>query len=240
MAPQVTVRPLRLTPLLSPPSTMRLYLLLHVAILGIVDSQTANRTDEEPIKAEQPGNQTLPLPTSHEITGGVKVGNVSSTLYKDELSELEREVGLQHNATFTLITEDDERFQDQGQFRPPLPCDGEFLTAASHSHCGEKFHQAMMTVSTENWCDLEYTIRPYNHMIVCMEELSGFLGCYYPNPEVQDFFLYIHHLYFHNCSEAELLLADAPHAVVVVLTLIPVSLIPLLVFLVVWKSKVRE
>ena len=82
--------------------------------------------------------------------------------------------------------------------------------------------------------------RPYNNMTLCMEMLSGLLGCYYPNPGVQDFFLHIHSQYFSDCSEEELQLSDAPHSVVVVLTLLPVSLIPIPVFLVVWKSKVRD
>lgn len=76
--------------------------------------------------------------------------------------------------------------------------------------------------------------------MMCLERLSHFVDCYYPNPDIEDFFLHVHSLYFHNCSKEELLLVDAPDGLVIALTLIPVSLIPVLVYLVVWKSKVQE
>ncbi|KAF0025868.1 hypothetical protein F2P81_022749 [Scophthalmus maximus] len=82
--------------------------------------------------------------------------------------------------------------------------------------------------------------RPYNDMTFCLESASSSLGCYYPNPDTQDFFFFIHSHYFQNCTKEELVFEDAPHWVVMVLTLIPVSLIPVLVYLVVWKSKVQE
>uniref|UniRef100_A0A668A9X6 Si:ch73-334d15.2 n=1 Tax=Myripristis murdjan TaxID=586833 RepID=A0A668A9X6_9TELE len=182
--------------------------------------------------------------------------DVTSPLYKDELSELKGELGLPVNETVDVITENDGEiffilfimvecrnlkcFQDQEQYRPRMHCNESLLVEYSHKFCGAAFHNSMQTISTENWCDLNYIIRPYNDMTLCMEELSGLVECYYPNPNVQDFFLDIHSQYFQNCSEEELLLLDPPHEVVVILTLIPVSLIPVLVFLVVWKSKVRE
>lgn len=77
-------------------------------------------------------------------------------------------------------------------------------------------------------------------MTKCLEELSQMVGCFYPNADIQDFFLHIHSLYFQNCSNKELLLLDAPDGLVIALTLIPVSLIPVLVYLVVFKNKVQE
>lgn len=185
------------------------------------------------MRPDQPGSQTFNLSTKVER-------NVTSTLYADELSEIEGELGLQNNETFNLITEDDENFQDQEEFFPPKFCHEDLLVEHSHSFCGAQFHADMLTIEVQNWCDLKYIIGPYNNMTICMERLSNLVGCYYPNPNVQEFFLHIHSQYFQNCSEEELQLADAPHGVVVALTLIPVGLIPILVFLVVWKSKVRE
>lgn len=78
-------------------------------------------------------------------------------------------------------------------------------------------------------------------MALCLEELSYIVHCYYPNPEIQGFFVYMHSLYFHNCTvEEEVLLEDAPYELVVALTLVSVSLIPILIYLVVWNSKVQE
>lgn len=77
-------------------------------------------------------------------------------------------------------------------------------------------------------------------MTVCMEKVSEILECYYPNQVIQGLFLQVHSSYFHNCTKEEVLLEDAPQWLVITLTLIPVSLIPILTYLVVWKSKVQE
>lgn len=73
-----------------------------------------------------------------------------------------------------------------------------------------------------------------------MEIVSQILGCYYPNQAIQALFLQVHTRYFHNCTKEELLFEDAPQWLVITLTLIPVSLIPMLTYLVVWKSKVQD
>lgn len=77
-------------------------------------------------------------------------------------------------------------------------------------------------------------------MTICLEELSRVLGCFYPNPDIQDFFIYIHSLYFHECSSADPLETDAPRSLVIVLTVIPVTIIPVLVYVVVRKSKFQD
>ncbi|XP_078136132.1 receptor activity-modifying protein 1 isoform X2 [Sander vitreus] len=234
MASQVTERPRRLLPIPSSLATMILYLLVPVLILGgNVESQTANRTEEELSKVE--GNQTLREPPANN--SALKPDNVTSSLYKDEKSLIEDE--LQNNQTSGVITEDDERFQDQENKFATL-CDVDMLEAYSHLICGEAFHTEMMSISTENWCVLPDVIRPYNNMTTCLERLSNLIGCYYPNPTIQDIFLNIHSNYFLNCSKEEDPLVDAPQGMVIALTLIPVSLIPLLVYVVVWKSNVQE
>lgn len=77
-------------------------------------------------------------------------------------------------------------------------------------------------------------------MTKCLEFVSKKLYCFYPNPDTQDFFLYVHSLYFHNCSKEEVHLEDAPKGLVVTLTLIPISLLPLLLYLMVWKLSVAS
>ncbi|XP_071401870.1 receptor activity-modifying protein 3 [Centroberyx affinis] len=198
---------------------MVLYLLFPALLLGVVESQTGNLTDEE---LSKPGG---------------KLGHLGNQTFRISKNDTAMKPATSNQ---TVITEDDESFQDQEHNYPHMHCLEEELVVHSHNTCGAQFHEDMLTISVENWCDLDYVIRPYNDMTICMETLSLIVGCYYPNPNVQDFFLHIHSQYFQNCSEEELLLSDAPHGVVVILTLIPVSLIPILVFLVVWKSKVRE
>ncbi|XP_039644562.1 receptor activity-modifying protein 2-like isoform X2 [Perca fluviatilis] len=234
MSSQVTERPRRLLPIPSLLATMILYLLVPALILGgNVDSQTANRTEEELSKVE--GNQTL---RESPANSAMKPDNVTSSLYKDEKSLIEDE--LQNNQTSNVITEDDESFQDQeNEFAGQL-CKVDLLKEYSYIYCGNEFNSEMMSISTDNWCVLGDVIRPYNNMTVCLERLSNMVGCYYPNPTIQDFFLYIHSNYFVNCSKEDVLLEDAPQGMVIALTLIPVSLIPLLVYMVVWKSNVQE
>ncbi|XP_070783042.1 receptor activity-modifying protein 1 isoform X2 [Enoplosus armatus] len=231
MAPQVTDRPRRL--LLAPPSlsTMILYLLFTVLILGIVESQTANMPEEEWSKVD--GNQTFSEYINENST--MKPGNVTFSFYRDVKSHIEEE--LQSNQTRPVITEDNENFQDQF---PARHCQQDVLVNYSHGLCGDDFHKKMLSISPGNWCVLENIIRPYNDLTLCLEWISNLVGCYYPNPDIQDFFLHIHSSYFQSCSKEELLLVDAPHGVVIALTVIPVSLIPVLVYLVVWKSKVPE
>lgn len=82
--------------------------------------------------------------------------------------------------------------------------------------------------------------RLYNEMTVCIEGLALIFHCFYPSRASQDLFLSVHSSFFHNCTKEEVVLQDAPQWLVVTLTLVPVSLIPVLTYVVVWKSKVQE
>ncbi|XP_045923930.1 receptor activity-modifying protein 2-like [Micropterus dolomieu] len=208
---------------------MILYLLFAFLTLGVAGSQAANMTEVQLSKAE--GNQTFSEPSAGNST--MKLSNTTSSLDKDTMNE------LQNNQTSTLITEDDENFQEQETEFPGRRCKQDLLVEYSHGLCGAVFHMAMLSI-TENWCVMENIIRPYNNMTLCLEMLSGVFGCYYPNPSIQDFFIDIHTQYFQNCSWEEPLLVDAPQNVVIALTLIPVSLLPLLIYLMVWRINVQK
>ncbi|XP_034414818.1 receptor activity-modifying protein 3-like [Cyclopterus lumpus] len=197
---------------------MMLYLL--VVVLGNVNSQTL-RQELSP----EDGNQTATAAGAGTTKAGVNLTRL-----------LEEEPGVNH----TFVTEDDERFQDQDQEFWDSRCQEEELKELSHIYCGQRFHTDMEPVSPEDRCVLEEVMRPYNELMLCLELLSDSAGCYYPNPITEDFFLSIHSNYFHNCSKDDLLFEDAPHELVVALTLVPVSLIPVLVYLVVCKSGVKE
>uniref|UniRef100_A0A3Q1FW50 Receptor activity-modifying protein 3-like n=1 Tax=Acanthochromis polyacanthus TaxID=80966 RepID=A0A3Q1FW50_9TELE len=198
-------------------------------LAGIVDLQAANLTER---------NQTFTLSTNNNNTR--KPNNVTSSLYSDEKTQIEDE--LESNYTSAVITEDDESFQEQENIFPGQHCHQELLAESTH-YCGETFHQEMESISPEKWCILENVIRPYHEMTNCLEKLTRLFGCYFPNPDIQDFFLFIHSTYFHNCSkggEGEEFLEDAPHSLVVVLTIIPVGFVLVLIYLVVWMSKVQD
>ncbi|KAK1882058.1 Receptor activity-modifying protein 1 [Dissostichus eleginoides] len=136
-----------------------------------------------------------------------------------------------------------KNFQDQEMSYPGRHCRASELEKLIHFYCEDVFHMEMMSISTEDRCVLDNIIRPYNDLTTCLEQLIDFMDCYYPNPTIEELFLTIHTMYFNNCSmeiPLEDPLEDAPQGVVIALTLIPVSLIPVLVYLVVFKSKVQE
>ncbi|XP_068610950.1 receptor activity-modifying protein 3 [Brachionichthys hirsutus] len=159
------------------------------------------------------------------ILGAVE--SLSANVTRDELRKAER------NQTF-------KHFQDQAMDFSARRCHQDVLTEFSHSICGAVFRTEILSISKDKWCVLENVIGPYNNMTLCLEMVTNLAGCYYPNTDTQDFFLYIHSLYFQDCSQGELPLVDAPQGLVILLTLIPVAIIPVLVYLVVWKSKVQN
>ncbi|XP_049915459.1 uncharacterized protein LOC126399490 [Epinephelus moara] len=215
---------------------MILCLLFPVLILGNVESQTANVTGHGELNSVE-GNQTFTESSTNNST--MIPANVTYSLYKDEMSLIE--VELQNNQTSTVITEDDEDFQEQEKKHPGRHCQEDMLVFYSYNYCGAIFDMEMSSISKDNWCVLENILRPYSNMTFCLESISNSFGCYYPNSNIQDFFLHIHSSYFFNCSKEELpVLVDAPQWLVIILTLIPVSLIPVLVYLVVLKSNIQE
>ncbi|KAF3853981.1 hypothetical protein F7725_014669 [Dissostichus mawsoni] len=201
-----------------------------------VESQTANMPEEE--LSRDWVNQTLNEFKTNNST--METGNSTSSLNREEKTLIEHE--LEHNQT-SGITEDHENFQDQEMLFPGKHCRVSELKKLIHFHCEDVFHMEMMSISTEDRCVLDNIIRPYNDLATCLEHLVNFMDCYYPNPTIEELFLTIHTMYFNNCSmeiPLEDPLEDAPQGVVIALTLIPVSLIPVLVYLVVFKSKVQE
>ncbi|CAG5896318.1 unnamed protein product, partial [Menidia menidia] len=132
------------------------------------------------------------------------------------------------------------RFQDPGG--PPggpggPPCSRDLLVHLNRIHCGEPFFAKMAAAGAASWCRLGAVIRPYHELTECLEQVAEVVGCFFPNPDVQDFFLEVHSTFFSNCSRGEENpFEDAPLGLVVWLTAVPVGLIPALVYLVVWRS----
>ncbi|XP_029977790.1 receptor activity-modifying protein 1 [Sphaeramia orbicularis] len=231
MVPRVSGQPQRLLSHTSPPSTMGLYLLLHLLILGIVESQTSNITlgmsnVEEKLRFQLSNQTSMDNSTMSRVNG---------TFSYDELTKIEEELNTQSNQT--VITEDDENFQSWENEQRPGHCQEKLLLAGIHAYCASPFHEEMLTL---NWCVLEDVIRPYNDMTICVENWSYLCHCFFPNQNIQEFFLEVHSYYFQNCPKEEFELEDAPQWLVVTLTIVPVSLIPALVYLVVQKSKEQE
>lgn len=82
--------------------------------------------------------------------------------------------------------------------------------------------------------------RPYNEMTVCLEWWSNNLGCFYPNPIVQDLFLQMHVQFFSTCSKDDPEFEDPPTAVVLTLTLLPVCVFPVLVYMALRNNQAKK
>uniref|UniRef100_A0A9J8AJI7 Si:ch73-334d15.2 n=1 Tax=Cyprinus carpio carpio TaxID=630221 RepID=A0A9J8AJI7_CYPCA len=133
--------------------------------------------------------------------------------------------------------EDNENFQTQG-FQHYSHCDEEILTHYG-GQCKEMFHDSMSELGKENWCNMEMVIRNYNKLTECIEYVCSLATCFYPNPVVEQLFVRIHRQYFSSCNNEEDL-TDAPAGVVLISTLLPILLIPFIVYIVVWKSSLRD
>uniref|UniRef100_A0A8C1J4J5 Si:ch73-334d15.2 n=1 Tax=Cyprinus carpio TaxID=7962 RepID=A0A8C1J4J5_CYPCA len=135
----------------------------------------------------------------------------------------------------TYEDNDSEDFQTQNFFSH---CHEKMLKDYGRN-CSQNFSEIMSELGEENWCNMEMVIRHYNSLTVCMESGSIESGCFYPNHVVEQLFVRIHRQYFSLCSNEEDLL-DAPAGVVLVATLLPILLIPFIVYIVVWKSSLRD
>lgn len=84
--------------------------------------------------------------------------------------------------------------------------------------------------------------RPYNEMAECLERLSQILHCFYPNPYTQNFFVAMHSEYFSQCTveeeHEEIEIID--EKIMITLILVPVGIVPILVYMVIRNSKVQE
>ncbi|XP_037546893.1 receptor activity-modifying protein 1-like [Nematolebias whitei] len=199
---------------------MTLCLLLPALVLGVTVPPSANTTEET---LDVWRNRTVQVYTTN-----------SPTEPNGPTAELEGE--RRRNQSSAVLTEDDERFQNQEVQSTRRHCDRVQLLELSHSYCGAKFQDDLQQLDAADWCVLENVIGPYNDLTVCLETLTAMVDCYFPNRDIQDFFVHIHSSFFHNCTEEEEdLCEDAPTSLVVALTIIPVSFIPVLVYLVVWK-----
>ncbi|MCI4374273.1 hypothetical protein PGIGA_G00004390 [Pangasianodon gigas] len=129
---------------------------------------------------------------------------------------------------------------DQEDLHHYAKCNETLFMYSLQTFCMETFDEQMSNLGQENWCDWEMVLSNYNDLTHCMEICALHLHCYYPNTVVQKLFVEVHKQYFSLCGTKEDTLPDAPARVVLVLTLLPVSVIPILVYMVIWKSSVID
>ncbi|XP_026118150.1 receptor activity-modifying protein 1-like [Carassius auratus] len=101
--------------------------------------------------------------------------------------------------------------------------------------CEYRFHDDMGSMNSTDWCSLEKVKSAYNKFSVCTESFAESLLLPWPNQLVEHLFVKIHTTYFQDCpTEA---LRDPPPNIILALVMTPICLIPVMVVLVVLKSK---
>ncbi|NP_001107904.1 receptor activity-modifying protein 2 precursor [Danio rerio] len=101
--------------------------------------------------------------------------------------------------------------------------------------CNYNFVLAMDSMNSTDWCSLEKVKSAYNNFTMCTETVADCLLVPWPNRFVEQKFVDIHATYFHDCpTEA---LRDPPPSIILALVMTPICLIPVMVVLVVFKTK---
>ncbi|XP_015282088.1 PREDICTED: receptor activity-modifying protein 2 [Gekko japonicus] len=154
-----------------------------------------------------------------------------------------------HNASYSLEEDksnatalelDVESYKHMMKFLKDYPMFQEALYRFRAKECWDRFVQQMANVSALLLCQWSVVSRPYAILTHCLEEWADNLEYGYPNALAEGYVVWGHRTYFLNCTLERPLLLDPPENVLLTLILTPICLIPLLVTLVVLKSKDGE
>ncbi|XP_021054410.1 receptor activity-modifying protein 1 isoform X1 [Mus pahari] len=106
--------------------------------------------------------------------------------------------------------------------------------------CLSRFKESMETIGKTLWCDWGKTIRSYGELTYCTKHVAHKIGCFWPNPEVDRFFIAVHHQYFSKCPISGRALRDPPSSILCPFIVLPITVTLLMTALVVWRSKHTE
>ncbi|XP_062388268.1 receptor activity-modifying protein 2 isoform X2 [Sardina pilchardus] len=105
-----------------------------------------------------------------------------------------------------------------------------------HEHfCYHHFLNDMGQFNTTDLCRWDIVQEPYNSFTECTELIADCLLIPWPNSFVEKVFVNIHSKFFQDCAVEEL--RDPPPSIVFALVMTPICLIPVMVILVVLKTK---
>uniref|UniRef100_W5N3N8 Receptor (G protein-coupled) activity modifying protein 2 n=1 Tax=Lepisosteus oculatus TaxID=7918 RepID=W5N3N8_LEPOC len=105
--------------------------------------------------------------------------------------------------------------------------------------CWRDFNKTMNELDNTKWCTWNNISRPYSNFSQCTEDVADCLGIPWPNKKSDDLFMKLHSKHFKNCDiRSEYI--EPPLKVMTALVMTPICLIPLMVSLVVWKTKDGE
>ncbi|XP_062058627.1 receptor activity-modifying protein 1 [Lepus europaeus] len=107
-------------------------------------------------------------------------------------------------------------------------------------HCLAPFNVDMEAVGKTMWCDWRKTIESYRALTQCTQQVAAQLGCFWPNAEVDKFFMAVHRHYFRSCQVSGRAVHDPPSSVLCPFIVVPIAVTLLVTALVVWRSKRTE
>ncbi|XP_006866881.1 PREDICTED: receptor activity-modifying protein 1 [Chrysochloris asiatica] len=106
--------------------------------------------------------------------------------------------------------------------------------------CLERFQLDMEALGRTLWCDWGKTIETYSELTNCTEQVANLLKCFWPNAEVNRFFVTIHQRYFSSCPVSGRAVQDPPNSILYPFIVVPILVTLLVTMLVVWQNKHRE
>lgn len=106
--------------------------------------------------------------------------------------------------------------------------------------CLARFKVDMEAVGKTMWCDWGKTIESYGALTHCTQQVAAQLGCFWPNAEVDKFFVAVHRHYFRSCPVSGRAVHDPPSSVLCPFIAVPIVVTLLVTALVVWRSKRTE
>uniref|UniRef100_A0A4W5K8Y1 Receptor (G protein-coupled) activity modifying protein 2 n=1 Tax=Hucho hucho TaxID=62062 RepID=A0A4W5K8Y1_9TELE len=118
------------------------------------------------------------------------------------------------------------------EYYPPRT---ECYEALLEATCYSPFVGSMESLNKTEWCNWNNVKRMYNTFTVCTEEIAECLLIPWPNRMVENKFVNIHSRFFPDCPNEAL--SDPPPSIVFALVMTPICLIPIMVVLVVLKTK---
>ncbi|XP_055442562.1 receptor activity-modifying protein 1 isoform X1 [Bubalus kerabau] len=112
-----------------------------------------------------------------------------------------------------------------------------------HELMGSTSADTLPTWSWSRWGRFETPLleaRSYKELSNCTRHVVQQLDCFWPNAEVDKFFLVVHQRYFRNCPVSGRALQDPPSSVLCPFIVVPILVTLLVTVLVVWRSKRPE
>uniref|UniRef100_G1TCA5 Receptor activity-modifying protein 1 n=1 Tax=Oryctolagus cuniculus TaxID=9986 RepID=G1TCA5_RABIT len=83
-------------------------------------------------------------------------------------------------------------------------------------------------------------LQSYGALTHCTQQVAAQLGCFWPNAEVDKFFVAVHQHYFRSCPVSGRAVHDPPSSVLCPFIVVPIVVTLLVTALVVWRSKRTE